>query len=53
VFRFNRISYEDDCADGLEYAPSGQPRALAEAVEHPTYEALERAGQRPVRALQP
>jgi GntR family transcriptional regulator len=47
VFRFNRIRYADDAPMALEYAlPS------IDAVDTSLYEALERAGQRPVRALQ-
>src|SRR5580692_3234576 len=43
VFRFNRIRYADDAPMALEYAT-----IVATAL----YEALERAGHRPVRALQ-
>ena len=53
VYRFNRIRYADEVPMALEYAT-----VLAfclpsiEAVESSLYEALERTGNRPVRALQ-
>lgn len=53
VYRFNRIRYADDVPMALEYAT-----VLAfclpsiDAVESSLYEALERTGNRPVRALQ-
>ena len=53
VFRFNRIRYADDAPMALEYATivaSALPSL--EAVDASLYEALERAGHRPVRALQ-
>jgi GntR family transcriptional regulator, N-acetylglucosamine utilization regulator len=53
VFRFNRIRFADDAPMALEYATvvaSALPSL--EAVDTSLYEALERAGQRPVRALQ-
>jgi len=53
VFRFNRIRYADDAPMALEYATilaSALPGL--EAVDTSLYEALEKAGQRPVRALQ-
>ncbi|HUX74739.1 MAG TPA: GntR family transcriptional regulator [Steroidobacteraceae bacterium] len=53
VFRFNRIRYADDAPMALEYATI-LAAALPglEAVDTSLYEALEKAGQRPVRALQ-
>ena len=53
VYRFNRIRYADDAPMAIEYATvvaSALPSL--EAVDTSLYEALERAGQRPVRALQ-
>jgi GntR family transcriptional regulator, N-acetylglucosamine utilization regulator len=53
VYRFNRIRYADEVPMALEYAT-----VLAfclpslDAVESSLYEALERTGNRPVRALQ-
>jgi GntR family transcriptional regulator len=53
VYRFHRIRYADDVPMALEYAT-----VLAfclpsiDAVESSLYEALERTGNRPVRALQ-
>jgi GntR family transcriptional regulator len=53
VYRFHRIRLADDEPMALEYctiAATALPGL--EAVEHSLYEALERAGNRPVRALQ-
>jgi GntR family transcriptional regulator len=53
VYRFNRIRYADDAPMALEYATvvaSALPSL--DAVDTSLYEALEHAGQRPVRALQ-
>ena len=53
VYRFHRIRYADDAPMALEYATilaSALPSL--EAVGASLYEALEAAGQRPVRALQ-
>jgi len=53
VFRFNRIRYADDAPMALEYATIvATALPSLEAVDTSLYEALERAGQRPVRALQ-
>ena len=53
VFRFNRIRYADDAPMALEYATIvATALPSLEAVDASLYEALERAGQRPVRALQ-
>jgi GntR family transcriptional regulator len=53
VFRFHRIRYADDAPMALEYATvlAGCLDSLDE-VESSLYEALERKGNRPVRALQ-
>jgi GntR family transcriptional regulator len=53
VYRFNRIRYADDAPMALEFATvvaSALPSL--DAVDTSLYEALERSGQRPVRALQ-
>jgi len=53
VFRFHRIRFADDLPMSVEYATvlaSSLPSL--EAVESSLYEALEHAGNRPVRALQ-
>jgi GntR family transcriptional regulator len=53
VYRFNRIRYADDAPMALEYATvvaSALPSL--DAVNESLYEALERSGHRPVRALQ-
>jgi GntR family transcriptional regulator, N-acetylglucosamine utilization regulator len=53
VYRFNRIRYADDAPMALEFATivaSALPSL--EDVDTSLYEALERSGQRPVRALQ-
>ena len=53
VFRFHRIRYADDAPMAIEYATviASSLTSLAE-VENSLYEALERTGNRPVRALQ-
>src|ERR1700743_140412 len=53
VLRFNRIRYADDAPMALEYATivAAALPGLA-AVDASLYQALERAGNRPVRALQ-
>jgi GntR family transcriptional regulator len=53
VYRFHRIRYADDAPMALEYATvlAGCLPSL-EAVESSLYEALEKTGNRPVRALQ-
>jgi len=53
VYRFHRIRFANDAPMSLEYATvlaSSLPSV--DAVEASLYEALERAGNRPVRALQ-
>jgi GntR family transcriptional regulator len=53
VYRFNRIRFADEVPMALEFATvvaSALPSL--ESVDTSLYEALERAGQRPVRALQ-
>jgi GntR family transcriptional regulator len=53
VYRFNRIRYADDAPMALEFATvvaSALPSL--DAVDASLYEALERTGHRPVRALQ-
>ena len=53
VYRFHRIRFADDAPMALEYATvlaSSLPSL--DSVESSLYEALERAGNRPVRALQ-
>jgi GntR family transcriptional regulator len=53
VFRFHRIRFADDAPMAIEYATvlaSSLPSL--DSVESSLYEALERAGNRPVRALQ-
>jgi GntR family transcriptional regulator len=53
VFRFHRIRFADEAPMALEYATvlaACLPRL--DAVESSLYEALEKAGNRPVRALQ-
>jgi GntR family transcriptional regulator len=53
VFRFNRIRYADDAPMALEYATIvATALPSIEDVDASLYEALERAGHRPVRALQ-
>ena len=53
VYRFNRIRYADEAPMAIEYATvvaSALPSL--EAVDTSLYEALERSGHRPARALQ-
>ena len=53
VFRFHRIRYADDAPMALERATVlADCLPSIEAVESSLYEALERSGHRPVRALQ-
>jgi len=53
VFRFHRIRYADDAPMAIEYATViASCLSSLEAVESSLYEALERTGNRPVRALQ-
>ena len=53
VFRFHRIRFADDAPMSLEYTTiSANALPGIDAVESSLYEALERAGNRPVRALQ-
>ena len=53
VYRFHRIRFADDAPMALEYATVlASCLPSLEAVESSLYEALERAGNRPVRALQ-
>lgn len=53
VYRFHRIRYADDAPMALEYATVlASCLPSLEAVESSLYEALERAGNRPARALQ-
>ncbi|WKL58453.1 GntR family transcriptional regulator [Asticcacaulis sp. ZE23SCel15] len=53
VYRFHRIRYADDATMALEYSTiPGYCLPSIEAVQNSLYEALERAGHRPVRALQ-
>ena len=53
VFRFHRIRYADDAPMALEYATViASCLTSLETVESSLYEALERTGNRPVRALQ-
>ena len=53
VYRFHRIRYADDAPMSLEYATVlASCLPALEAVESSLYEALERSGNRPVRALQ-
>ena len=53
VFRFHRIRFADDAPMALEYATIlASCLPTLEAVESSLYVALERAGNRPVRALQ-
>jgi GntR family transcriptional regulator len=52
VFRFNRIRYADDAPMALEYATIlATALPSLDAVDTSLYEALERAGQRPVVLL--
>jgi GntR family transcriptional regulator len=53
VYRFHRLRYADDMPMCLEYATiAGDALDSLQAVDASLYEALERAGNRPVRALQ-
>jgi GntR family transcriptional regulator len=53
VFRFRRIRFADQMPMALEYSTiSGFALPSADAVDTSLYEALEAAGNRPVRALQ-
>ena len=53
VFRFHRLRFADDAPMALEYATIvADCLPSLEAVETSLYQALERAGNRPVRALQ-
>jgi GntR family transcriptional regulator len=53
VYRFHRIRYADDAPMALEYATVlASCLPSLEAVDSSLYAALERAGNRPVRALQ-
>jgi GntR family transcriptional regulator len=53
VYRFHRLRFADDAPMCLEYATVARECLPSlEAVDTSLYEALERAGNRPVRALQ-
>jgi GntR family transcriptional regulator len=53
VYRFNRLRFADDTPMALEFATIAADALPAlESVEDSLYVALERAGQRPSRALQ-
>src|SRR5258706_168883 len=53
VYRFHRIRFADDAPMALEYATiSATALPTLESVHSSLYEALEKAGTRPVRALQ-
>jgi GntR family transcriptional regulator len=53
VFRFHRLRYADDAPMSIEYATIvAASLPSLEAVDESLYDALERAGNRPVRALQ-
>jgi len=53
VYRFHRLRFADDVPMCLEYATvSGACLPKLESVHSSLYEALEKAGNRPVRALQ-
>ncbi len=53
VYRFNRIRYADALPMALEYTTvPGFCLSAAESVENSLYEALEKNGMRPARALQ-
>jgi GntR family transcriptional regulator len=53
VHRFQRIRYADDVSMALEHSTiPGYCLPSADIVEHSLYDALERFGHRPVRALQ-
>ena len=53
VYRFHRLRYADDTPMAIEYATLAASALPAlESVKESLYEALERRGSRPVRALQ-
>lgn len=53
VFRFHRLRFADDAPMALEICTiAGNALPSADAVDTSLYDALERAGNRPVRALQ-
>lgn len=53
VYRFNRVRYADERPMCVEYATvAGHCLPSLEAVDKSMYEALQRSGNRPVRALQ-
>ena len=53
VYRFHRLRFADDSPMCLEYATvSAEALPSLDAVDNSLYEALEAAGNRPVRALQ-
>jgi GntR family transcriptional regulator len=53
VYRFHRLRFADDVPMCLEYATiAGDALPSLKSVDASLYEALERAGNRPVRALQ-
>ena len=53
VYRFHRLRFADDEPMALEYCTiAGSALSGLEAVDNSLYDALERAGNRPVRALQ-
>ena len=53
VYRFHRLRFADDTPMCLEFATiAGSALASLDTVGNSLYEALERAGNRPVRALQ-
>ncbi|HEX2138806.1 MAG TPA: GntR family transcriptional regulator [Woeseiaceae bacterium] len=53
VFRFHRIRFADDAPMAIEYATVvASCLGSVDAVDSSLYEALEKAGNRPVRALQ-
>ena len=53
VYRFHRLRYADDTPMAIEYATLAASALPAlESVKESLYEALERRGNRPVRALQ-
>jgi GntR family transcriptional regulator len=53
VFRFHRIRYADDAPMAIEYATVlANCLPSLDAVDNSLYEALEKTGNRPVRALQ-
>ncbi len=53
IYRFHRIRYADGAPMALEYSTiAGYCLASADAVDESLYDALQAAGNRPVRALQ-